>query len=52
VHTELLDIAYHDRGSLDGPVVLLGHGYPYGPEAIAEVAPHLTQRGYRVLTMA
>lgn len=50
VRTELLDIAYHETGSADGPVVLLGHGYPYGPEAFAAVAPALARRGYRVLT--
>jgi pimeloyl-ACP methyl ester carboxylesterase len=50
VRTELLDIAYHETGPADGPVVVLGHGYPYGPEAFAEVAPALARRGYRVLT--
>ena len=50
VRTDLLDIAYHEVGRPDGPVVLLGHGYPYGPEAFAEVAPELARRGYRVLT--
>lgn len=49
VHTDLLDIGYHEVGPSDGEVVLLCHGWPYSPYAYAEVAPELARRGYRVL---
>ncbi|MBP2477545.1 pimeloyl-ACP methyl ester carboxylesterase [Crossiella equi] len=50
VRTELLDIAYHESGPADGPVVLLGHGWPYSPHAFTDVVPALVHRGHRVLT--
>ncbi|WP_328994912.1 alpha/beta hydrolase [Kribbella sp. NBC_01245] len=50
VRTDLLSIAYHDAGPADGPVILLGHGWPYSPQAFVEVVPRLVRRGYRVLT--
>lgn len=49
VHTDLLDIAYHEVGPATGPVVLLEHGWPYSPQAYAQVAPQLARRGYRVI---
>ena len=49
VRTELLDIAYHEVGPRRGKPVLLAHGWPYTPQAYAEVAPDLARRGYRVL---
>ena len=50
VKTDLLDIAYYEAGPAHGPVVLLGHGWPYSPFAFSEVVPELVERGYRVLT--
>lgn len=50
VRTDLLEIAYYEAGPADGPVVLLGHGWPYSPYAFTEVVPELVRRGYRVLT--
>jgi pimeloyl-ACP methyl ester carboxylesterase len=50
VQTELLDIAYYESGPADGPVALLGHGWPYSPYAFTHVVPELVRAGYRVLT--
>ena len=50
VRTDLLEIAYYEAGPAGGPVVLLGHGWPYSPYAFDEVVPELVRRGYRVLT--
>lgn len=49
VRAGVLDVAYHELGPARGPVVLLGHGWPYGPAAFAEVAPVLARHGFRVL---
>ncbi len=45
----VLDIGYVDAGPADGPVVILLHGWPYDIHAFAEVAPLLTEAGYRVV---
>lgn len=50
VRTDLLEIAYYEAGPATGPVVLLGHGWPYSPYAFDQVVPELVRRGYRVLT--
>ncbi len=49
VRTDLLDIAYHTAGPAHGPAVLLGHGWPYSPDAYRHVTPQLARRGFRVL---
>ncbi|MEO0679632.1 MAG: alpha/beta hydrolase [Pseudomonadota bacterium] len=54
VRAGVLDVAYLDHGpsngSPDGPVAVLLHGFPYAPDAYAQVAPRLAQRGLRVVT--
>ncbi|HVE09892.1 MAG TPA: alpha/beta fold hydrolase, partial [Paraburkholderia sp.] len=44
-----LNIGYVDAGPRHGPVVLLLHGWPYDIHSFAEVTPHLTAAGYRVI---
>ena len=44
-----LDVAYVDAGPIDGPAVLLLHGWPYDIHSYAEVVPILTDAGYRVV---
>ncbi len=49
VRTPVLEIATHDLGPIDGPPVLLLHGFPYSVASFSEVAPLLVARGCRVL---
>jgi pimeloyl-ACP methyl ester carboxylesterase len=45
----LLDVGYVDDGPVDGPAVLLLHGWPYDIHSYAEVTPMLVEAGYRVI---
>jgi len=47
--TDLLDIAFADMGSRDGPVVLLIHGWPDDASTWDKVAPALNQAGLRTI---
>jgi len=49
VHAGVLDVAYAEVGPLDGPVVILLHGWPYDIHSYDQVAPALAAKGYRVL---
>src|SRR5258707_4697585 len=49
VRTDVLDVAYHETGPGDGPVVVLLHGYPYDIHSYADVAPSLAREGYRAI---
>jgi pimeloyl-ACP methyl ester carboxylesterase len=49
LRTAVLDIAYEETGPSDGTAVLLMHGFPYAPQAFAEVAPELAVSGCRVI---
>jgi pimeloyl-ACP methyl ester carboxylesterase len=44
-----LSIGYVDAGPVNGPVVILLHGWPYDIHSFAEVTPILTSAGYRVI---
>jgi pimeloyl-ACP methyl ester carboxylesterase len=44
-----LDIAYAEAGPLNGPPVLLLHGWPYDIHTYVDVAPLLAAKGYRVI---
>jgi len=44
-----LNIGYIDRGSADGPAVVLLHGWPYDIHSYADVVPLLTAAGHRVI---
>src|SRR5919198_3361422 len=44
-----LNVGYVDAGPLDGPAVVLLHGWPYDIHSFAEVVPLLTAAGKRVI---
>jgi pimeloyl-ACP methyl ester carboxylesterase len=44
-----LSIGYAEVGPVDGPVVILLHGWPYDIYAYVDVAPALGSAGYRVI---
>jgi pimeloyl-ACP methyl ester carboxylesterase len=45
----LLGVSYVEMGPVDGPVVLLLHGWPYDIHSYIEVAPLLATKGYRTI---
>ena len=47
--TDLLNVAYQEDGSLNGPVVLLIHGWPDDATTWDQVTPPLIAAGYRVI---
>ncbi|WP_250031445.1 alpha/beta fold hydrolase [Paractinoplanes maris] len=49
VQTDVLDVAYHEDGPVDGPPVLLLHGFPYDIHSYVDVAPALAASGHRVI---
>jgi pimeloyl-ACP methyl ester carboxylesterase len=49
IRTPTLEIAYAEQGPPDGPPVLLLHGFPYAPQAYADVAPRLAAAGRRCI---
>ncbi|WP_374369190.1 alpha/beta fold hydrolase [Dongia sp.] len=44
-----LNVGYAEVGPLDGPAVILLHGWPYDIHSYADVAPLLAAAGYRVI---
>jgi pimeloyl-ACP methyl ester carboxylesterase len=44
-----LDVGYVDQGPVNGPVVILLHGWPYDINSYVDVVPKLTAQGYRVI---
>jgi pimeloyl-ACP methyl ester carboxylesterase len=45
----VLSIGYADVGPIDGPAVVLLHGWPYDIHSYVDVAPLLAAEGYRVI---
>jgi pimeloyl-ACP methyl ester carboxylesterase len=45
----VLNIGYAEAGPVDGPVVVLLHGWPYDIHSYVDVAPSLASLGYRVV---
>lgn len=45
----LLNVGYVEAGPVDGPAVMLLHGWPYDIHSFEEVAPLLAADGYRVV---
>jgi len=49
VHAGALDIAYASAGPVDGPPVVLLHGFPYDVHSYEQVVPRLAAAGCRVI---
>jgi pimeloyl-ACP methyl ester carboxylesterase len=49
IEAGVLDIAYYEEGPVDGPVVMLMHGFPYDIHSYVDVAPQLAAQGCRVI---
>jgi pimeloyl-ACP methyl ester carboxylesterase len=49
VEAGLLNVGYAEAGPLDGPAVILLHGWPYDIHSFVDVAPLLASEGYRVI---
>ena len=49
IRTPMLEVAYEAHGPEDGEPVILLHGFPYDPRGYDDIAPHLAERGCRVL---
>jgi len=45
----VLNMGYAEAGPIDGPVVILLHGWPYDIHSYVDVAPLLASAGYRVI---
>jgi pimeloyl-ACP methyl ester carboxylesterase len=45
----VLSTGYAEAGPVDGPVVILLHGWPYDIHSFVDVAPLLASAGYRVI---
>jgi pimeloyl-ACP methyl ester carboxylesterase len=49
VEAGVLNVAYYEEGPVDGPAVVLLHGFPYDIHSYVDVAPLLAARGCRVI---
>ena len=45
----VLNVGYAEEGPIDGPVVILLHGWPYDIHSFVDVTPLLVAAGYRVI---
>jgi pimeloyl-ACP methyl ester carboxylesterase len=45
----VLNVGYAEMGSVDGPVAILLHGWPYDIYSFSDVAPRLASAGFRVI---
>src|SRR4051794_29443701 len=49
INAGVLSVAYAEAGPVDGPPVILLHGWPYDIHSFVDVAPLLASAGYRVI---
>ena len=49
VDAGVLNIAYYEEGTADGPAVVLLHGFPYDIHSYVDVAPILAAKGCRAI---
>jgi pimeloyl-ACP methyl ester carboxylesterase len=49
INAGLLNVGYAEAGPTNGPAVMLLHGWPYDIHSYVDVAPRLSQAGYRVI---
>src|SRR4051794_24159376 len=45
----VLDVGYVEAGPIDGPAVILLHGWPYDIHSFGEVTPRLASAGFHVI---
>jgi pimeloyl-ACP methyl ester carboxylesterase len=45
----VLNVGYDEAGPIDGPAVVLLHGWPYDIHSFGEVTPRLASAGFRVI---
>jgi pimeloyl-ACP methyl ester carboxylesterase len=49
INAGVLHVGYAEAGPVDGPAVILLHGWPYDIYSYVDVAPWLASAGYRVI---
>ncbi len=49
VNAGVLNVGFAENGPVDGPVVILLHGWPYDIHTYVDVAPILASKGFRVI---
>jgi pimeloyl-ACP methyl ester carboxylesterase len=49
INAGTLNVGYAEAGPVDGPEVILLHGWPYDIHSFVDVTPLLVQAGYRVI---
>jgi pimeloyl-ACP methyl ester carboxylesterase len=49
INAGVLNVGYAEAGPVNGPVVVLLHGWPYDIHSFVDVAPMLAGAGYRVI---
>ncbi|ORE95112.1 alpha/beta hydrolase [Aurantimonas sp. 22II-16-19i] len=49
IEAGVLNVGYAEAGPVDGPAVLLLHGWPYDIHSYGDVAPILAAAGYRIV---
>jgi pimeloyl-ACP methyl ester carboxylesterase len=49
IQAGVLDVGYVDAGPVDGPAIVLLHGWPYDIHSYEGVMPRLAAHGYRVI---
>src|SRR5436309_2704373 len=49
INAGVLNVGYAEAGPPDGRAVILLHGWPYDIHSYVDVAPRLSQAGYRVI---
>src|ERR1700761_4997868 len=49
INAGLLNVGYAEAGPVNGPAVILLHGWPYDIHSFVDVAPLLASAGYRVI---
>lgn len=49
IDARLLNVGYAEAGPVNGPPVILLHGWPYDIHSYVDVAPILASKGYRVI---
>jgi pimeloyl-ACP methyl ester carboxylesterase len=49
INAGVLNVGYVEEGNMEGPAVILLHGWPYDIHSFSDVTPFLTKKGFRVI---